>query len=46
MANLYNSSALGSLNEKDYINKLYWTQEINTDTYNALMSASGNLPHN
>ena len=30
----------------DYINKLYWSQEINTDTYNALMSASGNLPHN
>jgi hypothetical protein len=30
----------------DYINKLYWNQEINTDTYNALMSASGNLPHN
>ena len=30
----------------DYINKLYWSQEINADTYNALMSASGNLPHN
>lgn len=30
----------------DYINKLYWNQEINTDTYNALMNVSGNLPHN
>lgn len=30
----------------DYINKLYWNQEINTDTYNALMSTAGNLPHN
>lgn len=30
----------------DYINKLYWNQEINTDTYNSLMSVAGNLPHN
>lgn len=30
----------------DYINKLYWNQEINTDTYNALMSTAGNLAHN
>ena len=30
----------------DYINKLYWSQENNADTYNALMSVSGNLPHN
>ena len=42
------SSTLARLyaDELDYINKLYWSQEINTDTYNALMSASGNLPHN
>ena len=30
----------------EYINKLYWSQEINADTYHALMSVSGNLPHN
>ena len=34
MANLYDSSALGSLNEKDYINKLY---DTNTDTTKKLL---------
>lgn len=34
MANLYDSSALSSLNEKDYINKLY---DTNTDTTKKLL---------
>ena len=30
----------------EYINKMYWSGEINYGTYNTLMGMSGNLPHN
>jgi hypothetical protein len=33
-------------NTLDYIQKLYWNREIDYGTFNALISLSGNLPHN
>lgn len=45
--NVSGGSATGSYGRTlEYINKMYWSGEINYGTYNILMGMSGNLPHN